>query len=105
MANNLLQNPLVITAAMASGYKALTASTLGTLRTVRITKIYWENPASVGDTVNIEDPSSLITIANLRCDTANISQVLDWTARPLLVADFQVSQISSGTLYIYYADC
>ena len=101
MSNLLTANPMVITAAMASGYKALVASSLGTLSTLRIDKIYWENPLTAGDTVTIIDPQDSIAMLPLRCEVAGQSQVIDWSARPKLWRDFQVSQISSGTLYIY----
>jgi tRNA A37 threonylcarbamoyladenosine synthetase subunit TsaC/SUA5/YrdC len=101
MSNSLVQNPIVISSAMTSGYKASVASSLGTLSTLRIDKIYWENPGTIGDTATIIDPQNLATMFALRCEVANQSQVIDWSARPKLWRDFQVSQISSGTLYIY----
>ena len=107
MANSYLQNPVIINTAMASGYKALTATVgaggLGTFSTLLIEKIYWENPITLGDTVNVEDPITGQTLIALRCESAGISQVFDWTAKPKRWADFEVNQISSGTLYVYLA--
>jgi hypothetical protein len=101
MANNLFANPIVITSEMTQGYKASVASQIGTLFTLKIEKVYWFNPQNVGDTVDIGDPVSGETILDLRCEVANQSQIFDWTANPRILADFQVGQISSGTLYIY----
>lgn len=112
MANILNANPMVITGSMATAYKAalnaITSPTpegvlrgLGTLRTLIIEKIYWFNPINVGDQVTIGDPQSGETLLNLRCEVANQSQLVDWTANPKIWTDFQIDVFSSGTLYIY----
>lgn len=101
MANNLLANPMVLTSSMSQGYKAATASALGTLRTLIVEKIYWFNPAVAGDQINIGDPISGLTLLNLRCESANQSQVIDWTANPKLWQDFEIDTFNSGTLYIF----
>ena len=101
MANTLTSNPMVITGSMASGYKAATASALGTLRTLMIEKIYWANPLTIGDQVIIGDTITGETLVALRCEVANQPQIIDWTARPKLWADFEINTFGSGTLYIY----
>lgn len=101
MSNNLTSNPIVITGSMASSYKASVAASLGTLFTLVVEKIYWENPATPGDQVLIGDPGSGQTLLNLRCETANQSQIVDWTANPRLWRDFEINTFNSGTLYIY----
>ena len=107
MANSYLQNPVIINTAMASDYKALTATVgaggLGTFSTLLIEKIYWYNPITAGDTVSITDPNTGNILLNLRCEVVDQSQVVDWTAKPKRWRNFIVGQISSGTLYIYLA--
>jgi hypothetical protein len=101
MANLLNQNPIILTGIMASSYKALVAATLGTLFTLRIEKIYWRSPIVAGDQLLIVDPGSGNTLAHMRCENAQQSQVLDWNANPRLWRDFQVVQLDSGELEIY----
>jgi len=86
---------------MAQSYKAAVAATLGTLFTLRVEKIYWFNPAAIGDVVNIGDPISGLTLLNLRCEVANQTQVIDWTPNPRLWQDFEIDTFGSGTLYIF----
>ena len=112
MANLLNQNPIIITGSMATSYKAQVAGGIGaaprnlptgqgTLLTLVVEKIYWRNPASVGDTISIGDPISGLELANLRCEVNGQSQVLDWTANPKIWQDFEINSFPSGTLYIY----
>lgn len=101
MANSLNQNPIVIDTVMAQGYKAAVASSLGSLFTLKIDKVYWESPVTVGDKVTIVDPDNGNVILDLTCDVAGKSQWVDWTAHPKLVANFRVAVIGSGTLYVY----
>ena len=103
MSNNLLVNPIRLDSIMASGYKASTLSALGSFQYLRVEKILWETPVSVGDQAVIEDLIAGNILATLTCDTANVSQCLDWTAKPKRWADFQVTKLSSGILYIYMA--
>ena len=107
MTNNLLGNPILVTAAMAAGYKASTATQgpagLGAFSYLLIEKVIWQNPSAVGDTAGIIDPITNAVLLPLRCEAAGISQVFDWTAKPKRWADFQVNQVSSGSLYIYLA--
>lgn len=100
MSNSIYTNPVIITTALGS-YKAAIASALGSFYEIRIQKIEWYMPVTVGDTYSINDPISNAVIAQGSCEVAAQSQVLDWTPQPRLVADFSVPQISSGTLIVY----
>lgn len=100
MPNNLAANPMVISGSV-TGYKTLTASALGTLRTLIVEKLYWENPATIGDSFTIGDPISGLVLAAFRCEVANQSQLLDWTSNPKMWQDFAIDAFPSGTLYIY----
>ena len=101
--SNLLVNPIVLNAIMASGYKASTKSALGSFQYLRVEKILWETPVTPGDQMIIEDLIAGNILASLTCDTANVSQCLDWTAKPKRWADFQLTTLSSGTVFLYLA--
>jgi hypothetical protein len=103
MANNLFANPMVITGSMATSYKTQMAAAgkIGTLFTLIVEKILWLNPQTAGDMVNIGDPNSGLTLLQLRCENANQSQVIDWTANPKLWQDFEIDTFGSGTLFVY----
>jgi hypothetical protein len=101
VSNILTQNPVRIDTAMVSGFKTLTLTSLGAFQITRIEKIYWENPVTIADNVTIINPNSGITIINLRCEVSGQAILVDWTPRPRLVADFQVSEIDSGVLWLY----
>jgi hypothetical protein len=102
MANNLNVNPAVFTTTSGS-YKAAVSASQGTFLTVLVEKIYFFNPNAVGDTALITDPNTGETLLRLRCEVANQSQLVDWTAKPKRWADFAVPELDSGTLYVYFA--
>lgn len=121
MANNILSNPMVITGSMATSYKTQLAAAVpnagiygiagkgkgvitgayGTLQTLIIEKIYWENPGTIGDSISIGDPLSGAVLLLLHCEVANQSQLIDFTSNPKLWQDFEIDAFPSGTLYIY----
>jgi hypothetical protein len=106
-----LGNPIIITGEMATSYKAQLAAaapgggvnntSYGTLTTLKITKVLWHNPGAVGDTVTFGDPISGRTLLVLTCEVAGQSQIIDWTASPVLWSDFEMTQTGSGTGIIY----
>jgi hypothetical protein len=62
-----------------------------------IAAVYWLNPANVGDTLTLQNDNGT-TLLSLRCEVAGQSQVFQI---PFQVNGFKLSQISSGTVYIY----
>jgi len=100
MANSLNTNPIVISQTQTA-YKPAVLTSQGSFITLRIIKVYWENPTNIGDTFVIQDPASGHTWLTGRCEVANQSQIFDFTAKPLLWKDFEVLTLASGTLYIY----
>jgi hypothetical protein len=102
MANNLAVNPIRLDSVMLTSWKTQIAATLGSFQNLRIEKILWETPATVGDQIIFEDNLANV-LAVLTCDTVNVSQCLDWTAKPKRWADFTLSKISSGVVYLYLA--
>lgn len=101
MPNLLNQNPIIITSVMASDYKSQVAAMLGTLFTLRIEKIYWENAKSVGDFFRIIDPGSGVELAATYSVAAGANYVVDFTPNPRIWQNFRVDQLDSGTLKIY----
>ena len=101
MANVLTVNPMRLTTVMATSYKAQVAASLGALSTLRIEKIYWEKSTNTGDTLRINDPNSGTVLAEIISVQGGASYWIDWTAAPKMWADFIVSQLDSGTLFIY----
>jgi hypothetical protein len=102
MANLFLNNPIRLDSPMATSFKSQILATNGSFYDLRVEKILWETPVTVGDKVVIQDNYGNI-LATLACDTANVSQCLDWTAKPKRWSDFSVASISSGVVWIYLA--
>ena len=103
MANDYISNPILIDTAFTEGWKAEVATTLGSPLTLLVTKVEWLSPVTIGDKVIILDTSQLTTnLLDYTCEVALQSQIFDWTARPIRWRDFQVTQIDSGTLKIWY---
>lgn len=100
MANILTQNPIRLDTAMTSSWKTQIAATLGTFYDLRVEKIVWETPVTVGDKIILEDNLANVLVT-LQCDTANVSQALDWSAKPKRWSDFTLTQINSGVVWIY----
>jgi hypothetical protein len=85
---------------MTTSYKAQTNAALGSFQYLMIEKILWETPLTVGDQIIFQDNFNNVLTA-LTCDTANISQCLDWSPKPKRWADFLLTKISSGTVYLF----
>ena len=100
MANSLYVNPIRLDTAMTSSWKTQILAALGSFYDLRVEKILWETPLNVGDQIIFEDNNANV-LALLTCDTANVSQCLDWTAKPKRWADFTLTKISSGVVYLY----
>jgi hypothetical protein len=99
MANQLNQNPIIITVALPLGYKAGTLSSLGTPGYLRVVRIMWTAPSATGDQVLIINPKTgfelyraKATASNVGTDEQQFNQIWD---------DFAVPQIDSGVLRIY----
>jgi hypothetical protein len=100
MANVLTQNPVRLDTAMLSSYKTQTLASLGSFQYLKVEKILWETPITVGDQIIFEDNLANVLVT-LTCDTANVSQCLDWSAKPKRWADFTLTKISSGVVWLY----
>lgn len=98
--NVLNSNPIVVGTVMTSSWKSNVAATLGTLFTLLVEKISWENAPASGY-VRIYDPQSGNELASLFAPGAG-NVVVDWSARPKLWQDFRVAQIDGGGLVKIY---
>lgn len=101
MANILTSNPIIITSVMSSSFKSQVAASLGTLFTLRVEKIYWENAVTTGHRAIIIDPQSGNQLASFYNVANGSDYVADYTPNPRLWADFMVNQLDSGTLKLY----
>ena|SRR5271154_6853679 len=102
MANNLVVNPIRLDTVMLSSWKTQIAATYGSFQNLRVEKVLWETPVTVGDQIIFEDNLANVLVT-LTCDTANVSQCLDWSAKPKRWADFTLTKISSGVVWLYLA--
>lgn len=105
MATNLQSNPIVITGSV-TGYKAQTASALGTLRTLIVERILWVNPPasssiSIGDPISGEILWTRQTGATNTTNQASPDIDENWTSNPRIWQDFALDIFPGGTLYIY----
>lgn len=99
MANALTQNPVIVVAIMAASFKA-SIPAVNQYPYLLIEKLYWEQPSHVGDTFQIEANDGTIIAAG-QCGVAGVDVTIDWSAHPKIWSDFRVTQLSSGTLFIY----
>ncbi len=99
MANSINTNPIILTGVQTS-YKAAVALTLGTLFTLRVARVEWFSPATIGDQAVIIDPSSGKEWLRFKCEVALQSQILPVNE---LWSDFAVDQLDSGVLKIFIA--
>ena len=101
MSNTLNQNPLVITNALTSLITTQGASVgfPGGKSGVQVDEIYWYGPVTAGDTFVVTDSAGNVVRAG-KCAVAGQSVSFQQYGRP--VTDLNVTQISSGTIYIYF---
>ena len=101
MANVVSSTPYSFTSAMAATFHNTVGSTPAS-GAINVQSVIWASPAHVGDAITITDGKghTLLHIVANATDVANgqVSSVLAQANSS--VADFQVTEISSGTLYI-----
>jgi hypothetical protein len=99
--SNTFGNPIVLTGSMAQGYKAATASALGTLRTLIVTRIRWVNPG-ISQSISIGDPVSGLILWAAKSNTAGEDVVEDFSADPQVWQDFEINVFpANSSVYIY----
>ena len=70
---------------------------------IRLIKVYWENPVNIGDTLVVNDGSGA-EILTLRCEVANQSQVFDFPGAGYnCVGGYKLATLASGTAKLYIA--
>lgn len=83
---------------MASSYKSQ-LPTINKGSYLRVEKVYWYQPINQADTFVIEDAAGNILWQGY-CESANQSQLFDWSANPRIWSDFRVTNLASGSLEI-----
>lgn len=106
MSNSLNQNPISLTSVMSTSYKSQmevappTGWGKGSQFTIKVIKLFWLSPASIGDKFIITDPQSSLVLWSGTCEVALQSQVFDWSPAAKIWADFICTKMDSGTLFI-----
>ncbi len=98
MSTTLNTNPLFIQGSV-TGYKAQTASALGTLRTLEIQRIRWNNPG-ISKTLSIGDSVSGTVLEQMTSNTAGEDIEIDYVPTRLW-QDFAIDIFPGGTLLIF----
>lgn len=112
MANNLLAQPMVINSSLATSYKSqlsaaspnagINNTSYGTLHTLIIKRLYWENPGN-SQVLNIGDPTSGEILYNMKSSSTGNDVDSGWLPEPILWQDFEINAFpGGGTLYIWY---
>ena len=101
--NDYISNPILIDSPMTESWKMEVANSLGSPLTLQIVKVEYYKPVTIGDTVTIVNASNGQNLLDFTCEVALQSQIVDFTAKPLLWSDFSVTRIDSGILKIWYA--
>lgn len=101
MANTYNTAPIVLTATMASGWKSLQTLATGQIG-IRPTRVLWTGASAAGHTFSIVNPkdSSVLLQGQQGTPLGDIDYFPDAFAATW--SDFKLSQISSGTLLIWY---
>ena len=97
--STLTTNPIIINAIQTS-YKAAVAASLGSPFVLRVVRVEWYAPTTIGHTALIVDPASGKEWLKFTCEVALQSQILPVNE---LWSDFAVDQLDSGTLKIFLA--
>jgi hypothetical protein len=98
MSTTLNTNPLFIQGSVI-GYKSQTASALGTLRTLEVQRIRWNNPGT-SKTLSIGDPISGTILEQFTSDTTGEDIEIEYIPTRLW-QDFAIDIFPGGTLLIF----
>src|SRR5690348_15760859 len=97
MANILTTRPLQIDTAMGASFN----NGASVPKPLRVTKLYWLNPTTVGHTLVITDAGGNLLFSG-KCEVAGQAVIHNFTPT-VRWKDFKVTTIGSGTLFIYTA--
>jgi hypothetical protein len=99
MATNLNANPIFVQGSV-TGYKSQTQTAQGTLRSLEVQRIRWQNPG-VSKTISIGDPVSGTVLEQMTSNTAGEDVEIDYVPTRLW-QDFAIDTFpGSGTLLIF----
>jgi len=97
----ITQNPVIVTAPMATSYKTqMFAAGLGNFVTCFIKQIRWIGTAS-GQAFTVAQPLNAGIIAE--DISTGVDVIIDWNTAPRQYNDFIVTQLTGGTLFIHLA--
>lgn len=116
MANNYNANPIILTATMASGWRALQTLNTGnqpvTLQQVSgavtrqlgitVSQVVWTGMTAQAHTFSIIDPNDSTILLQGTAGSALTDQFYAFNDAAIPWRDFKVSQLSSGTIMIWY---
>jgi hypothetical protein len=110
MSNLPNQNPIYLDSTMPSSWRATQTLNTGTLPGttfpaqpgIRVTKILWTGMTAQTHQIIIVEPKSGITLFNAQAGGELADQEYDYTNQAANWRDFQLTQIDSGKLYIWY---
>lgn len=100
MANVLASNPVKVTNAFSTSYKA--GGGLPSNCPLYIDQVFWLSPATIGDTFAVTSVDGNTTYCTGTCEVALQSQVFPLPAGGRYLSDFAVPTLASGTLWISY---
>jgi hypothetical protein len=99
MSTNLNANPILVQGSI-TGYKAQTQAAQGTLRTLEIQRIRWENPGN-SNVLSIGDPVSGNILETFKSNSSGEDIEIDYIPTRLW-SDFAIDIFpGSGTLLIF----
>ncbi len=98
MSNTFNARPITLTAVMSHGYQTTIGSVAGNRTPINPSMIIWHAPVTAGDTFSIIDPITSAVLFSGTCVTGGVDQTFFLAGR---WADWQLSQISSGSLALY----
>jgi len=110
MANFYNGSPMQLTTAMGSGWRSLQTLNTGTIPGytsvrqwgIRIIQVIWTGMTAAGHTFSIQDPLSGVILLQGQAGTTLADQLYDTSKYQANWRDFQLTQISSGTLQIWW---
>lgn len=97
MFNNFSNSPMILDSVMPSTYR--NSSPVNNLSVYPL-RIYWFNPATIGDTFQFQAPDGS-DLFDGRCEAAGQSQYFD-VAPGTEWKDWKLATLASGKLYLYF---
>lgn len=98
MANVLTSRPVKVDTVMTVGHQASVGAQAGNTLPLHVRQVVWDGATTVGHKLTIVDPITGNILATATADAINKSIILPVNAT---WADYKVSVIQSGTVFIH----